>query len=275
MQPNTAKITIIFSLSAIILLGGGCAFFKLQPFSRAPRQLSSVPVTSSQPANPTAVPGSENIMNGIFDMIMEKKDIQKFIDQQHGILSKYKEDSSDGLRTVAEELDQVTTLDLPTSLNPRVFLVLMELKSSIVTRPNVTDSEVRNVFGVTTQQYIDWLIKYINARRPSEKLSPGEITELKGQFSTTTLLMQLEYVTDKFMGAIFEEQSSRKIIFKNGDSFQPAANINSETYAIQAIMADLADSQEQWELWVSKKPGSFYQTYKQWFGDPVLSEDLK
>ncbi|MBI2444221.1 MAG: hypothetical protein HYV42_03205 [Candidatus Magasanikbacteria bacterium] len=46
MQPNTVKITIIFSLAAIILLGAGCVLF--QPKNNARRQQSVANVTNDE-----------------------------------------------------------------------------------------------------------------------------------------------------------------------------------------------------------------------------------
>ena len=120
--------------------------------------------------------------------------------------------------------------------------------------------------GITQEQYL-------NLYREKYNFSEDKLNQLK---YSRTIASQLTYITEYFRD-YYLNTTNRTITFKDGKTLEVSKGINSETFALQKIMAELAESQEQWNHWISKKEGSFYDLYSKWFGMPItpLAEEQK
>ncbi|MBI2444222.1 MAG: hypothetical protein HYV42_03210 [Candidatus Magasanikbacteria bacterium] len=245
MQPNTAKITIVFSLSAIILFGGGCVLF--QPKNNARRQQSVANVSA---------PGSENIIANAFYLPMAPADIQTFLNSQPGILKNYQEQNYSQTFSGAEIIDSAANDSLRGLLNPRILLVLLEFKKNVITNSNLQASDLKNLFGLSSER-----VERLNARI----FLGGEYwTEFPDAWQN--LLLQLTAAAE----TLRQYPANISIVsFRDGTTSTLPNTLNEETKRLEALLAELADTPAQWRRWISKEPGSFYEVYKRWFGNPV------
>ena len=61
-------------------------------------------------------------------------------------------------------------------------------------------------------------------------------------------------------------KSTLTVTLKDGTTLAVNDDFNPETYALIKVMAELADSKEELDPWMSREVGSFYDLYKRWFG---------
>ena len=207
-----------------------------------------------------------------FYSTIDVNEIQSFLDSQSGILKDYSIDN----RSAAELIDTSAIADLEGAIiNQKILIILLELKSHVVTNPNVTKEELKNIMGITQEQYINFFKEKFSYFLENEGISTE--SRIK-QLNTNTFLSQLEYIGEKLESYQNEADYANKpltITFKDTSIINAPENVNSRIFAIEKVLAELADSQEQWNHWVSKDPGSFYDLYARWFLSAQLPAQAK
>ena len=181
-------------------------------------------------------------------------DIQKFLDSQGGILKNYKAFHKTYEQSAADMILEAT-LGLDYIINPRVLIVLLELKADAITNSNLSEEDLNYIMDVTDEEYTEYF----------KKLS-WEKDDI-GAVRADSFKKQLEVLAT--------ELSDKEYCFKYKScdynlAFQYSSevnldNFNSDSFALYAILARLAPEREIWEQWVSKENGSFYDLYQTWF----------
>ena len=257
------SLIILFLIS--ILLLGGCT-----PPAPTDTENEAEQVESQENSDIQQSPDNqysdtlENIKETItegFNSIIKVDKIQSFLESQPGILKDYSSQEFGYLRSAADTISTASSLVDVSPINERILLVLLELKAHAITNPETTEKELKNITGITQNEYNELFRK--------RGLSEEKISQL----NVNTFGEQLYYIFKKIekyhyeaLNHIDEKKSSNiTISFKDGSKIDVSQDIKPEIFAIEKILAELANSQEQWNHWVSKDPGSFYDLYAKWF----------
>ena len=136
--------------------------------------------------------------------------------------------------------DQLEFLGHLTTVDPRVILTVLELKRGLLTNPDPTEADLRWAMGYQDARYAG-LAKQIELA--AQELSAG-------------------------FYAYYSGETDLEIVFADGSRQQASRDINAGTYALQRFLA-LGSLQEEWRHLIGRGPGSFYETYQRFFGDPL------
>ena len=132
------------------------------------------------------------------------------------------------------------------SINPRVYLTLLEVHASLVSKPD--DTRMENPFGVPGLDLISQ-IEYL-----SESMSDAYYLHLYSY----SLLPAAERELPSFSS-------------QNGEAVDVASETNAGTYAIIAGLSKIESQSNVQRLMDNNQPNGFYQTYRRLFGsdDPL------
>lgn len=175
-----------------------------------------------------------------FARSMSEDQIQSFLETQDGILKTYTFENEGYTVSASRAIAFVSEL---WGISPRVLLVMLELKSGLLTNPNIKVGAVKQAMGNPDPQQQGFFTQLVWA---AEELSLG------------------------FYDRYFHENKTQ-VVLGNGKIVEIAPEINAGTYALLRFLALDADEQ-QWQTWVSKNSRSFYTTYTQLFGSIELSQ---
>lgn len=125
------------------------------------------------------------------------------------------------------------------SMNPRVFIVLVELRSQLFTAPSHDKQQIMNPL----------------ARSGNHTTSRAE------------LFWAAEYLETTYMA--FDPQALQPVVFSNGDVY-PLASPNAATYALHRLLGSLAHTAEEFETYLGDGLSSFESIYRRFFGDPHI-----
>ncbi|MBI2444224.1 MAG: VCBS repeat-containing protein [Candidatus Magasanikbacteria bacterium] len=261
-KPNTTSTPLLQALLAgadDVGFAGKDSYFGVGRLNimKALQALLGNNLTGGLPEKPAY--SEDDIFGDAFYSTISLSEIRNFLSAQAGILKNYQEESQGQILAGADIADIASIDSQLAPINQRILLVLLELKAQVITNSALSPSTLPTIFGVTQQQYL----QFLRAIGVSEdKLTPLPTTD--------RLLIQLTYVAEKLREYLnLGESGVRQIIFKDGTTVDTPTQINAETYALQRLLAEQADSRAQWQQWVSKNGGSFYDLYQRWFGTPL------
>jgi murein DD-endopeptidase MepM/ murein hydrolase activator NlpD len=132
------------------------------------------------------------------------------------------------------------------SINPKVYLTLLEVHASLVSHPD--GASIENPFGLSDLDFISQ-IEYL-----SEIMSDAYYLHL---YSYSSLP-----VTQRVLPSLKTQ---------NGEAVEVASETNAGTYAIMAALSKIESQSNILQLIDDNQPNGFYQTYKRLFGsdDPL------
>lgn len=192
---------------------------------------STVTAQSAPAANDTII--TDNRLRS--DESFLEDQIQEFLDKQPGFLKSYSEPLYAGYTQSAAR--SLAVFSLTAEINPKVLLTLLEVKSKLLSTANPPQSAIDFALGF-------------------DKL------DRKG-FSKQ-LVAAAGLLSDRW--SYYDVQTT--LIFKDGSTAPASTLINRGTYAVQATLAYTTDP-AAWQVQSGLGDGSFYQTYKAYFGDPL------
>ena len=199
---------------------------------------------------------------GTFHVFIEIDEIQKFLDTQNGILKNSQIDDYGQMKSAAELIELASTIALTAEeVNEQIILVLLEVKANAITNLNLKVENLINIMGITQEEYEAF---YISRGYPEEKIS---------ELNANSFRAQLTYIVEKIGKYYWQAKNQKKdqpsspliVNFKSGRTYKLKSDIEPESLAIYQILADLVESEDQWEYWISKEQGSFYYLYHKWF----------
>ncbi len=160
-------------------------------------------------------------------------DLDGFIQQQGGYLSRYAENVAGETMTAAQIIRRI---GLEYSVHPRLLLALLEHQSGWVTNPNPNPELADYPMGVLNAGY-------------------------KG------LYLQMAFAANNLNRGYYwwKINAVAGWIFPDGVVYPPAVTINAGTAGVQYLLSRLYDA-DQWHSEVSEQ--GFFQTYVRLFGDP-------
>jgi murein DD-endopeptidase MepM/ murein hydrolase activator NlpD len=167
-----------------------------------------------------------------------EQQIQQFLDQQPGPLKNYSETIYTGYNQSAAR--SLAVFSLTAELNPKVLLTILEVKSKLLSTPTPPQSAIDFALGFDK----------LDRKGFSKQLvaAAGLLSDRWSYYDVNT-----------------------NLIFKDGSTAPASPLINRGTYAVQATLAYTADP-AAWEYQAGLGDGSFYQTYKTFFGDPLTPD---
>ena len=198
----------------------------------------------------------------IFYSHMTVDEIQEFLDNQAGIIKDYTLDDHGDKLSVAKLIDRGGSLDLKgEQINKRILIVLLELRAQAITRNDIKEEELNSIMGVSQDKYLEY---YRSRGYTEDKLK---------NFDAHKFRSQLTYVTEKLDKYYYEAEFAKEgegtnllIKFKDGTEIDVSdEGYSSSEYALKKVMAEIAESKEDWDYWISKAEDSFYDLYTKWF----------
>ncbi len=132
------------------------------------------------------------------------------------------------------------------SINPRVYLTLLEVHANLVSRPD--DARIENPFGVP---------------------GPDLISQIETLSQTMSDAYYLHLYSYSSLPAAQRELPS--FIGQNGEVLEAVSETNAGTYAIMAGLSKMESPANLLQLMDNNQPEGFYQTYRRLFGsdDPL------
>jgi murein DD-endopeptidase MepM/ murein hydrolase activator NlpD len=164
-----------------------------------------------------------------------EEQIQQFLNKQPGPLKSYSETIYAGYNQSAAR--SLAVFSLTAEVNPKVLLTLLEVKSKLLSSPTPPQSAIDFALGFDK----------LDRKGFSKQLvaAAGLLSDRWSYYDVKTTL-----------------------IFKDGSTAPASTLINRGTYAVQATLAFTTDP-ATWQNQAGLTDGSFYQTYKTFFGDPL------
>lgn len=165
------------------------------------------------------------------------EEIQRFLNEQPGILKTYGE-SVRGERLSAAEIIFDATFDdmqLGIALNSQVLLVLLELNAHLLSDPSPSEDALQFALGFRDPAWAG--------------LSP-----------------QLRWATRQLKRAFVSYEPGRStIMLPDSSTYTPTLETNADTFAVQTLLARMAPDLGTWEVWVSERPDSFKGVSRYYF----------
>ncbi len=165
-----------------------------------------------------------------------EKQVQQFLDKQPGPLKSYVEILGTVQQTAARSIANTSVVS---GVNPRVVLVLLEVKNGLLSNTSISQTTIDFALGFD---------------KPEQQ----------------GFLSQIELATEMLDQKWITYSKSKDVVFKDS-SIQTSLAPNRGTFAVQSVFGTTTD-QKMWEKQVGLGVGSFYDTYKKLFGDPLAQE---
>lgn len=127
-------------------------------------------------------------------------------------------------------------------VDPRVILTLLELKSGVLSDPIPNSETLKWALGNRDVHYA------------------GLAKQLQ---------WAAEFLAEGFYAHYFsDDEANLEIVFADGTRRLASPYINSGTYALQRFLAR-DTTPEEWHQLIGRGEGSFYATYRRYFGEPI------
>jgi hypothetical protein len=173
-------------------------------------------------------------------------------------------------------------------LGREIKIVMSELKANAITDPNLTNEQIENVFGISDEEIRQMWFGYSNSPIANPPYGPpgvewNNFTEEDYQtyLEDTSKFSRQIYYFGRYYGMIISGawEITDPIIFPDESQVTidqcPTVSIEDKPYdkctrifALKVVLAELADSKEQYEHWISFEEGSFFDIYNKFFGFP-------
>jgi murein DD-endopeptidase MepM/ murein hydrolase activator NlpD len=160
-------------------------------------------------------------------------DLLVFLETQSGILTTAMVDCGEQNRCTAAETLYYASNTYQYSINIKILLTLIEMQSNLVTRAHP---------------------------------SPEQIDAPMGLKKPIGFENQVTYVGKALTEAHFSYVPGTSIEFEDGSVYTFPTETNAATYAIMAVLAELAPDRASWEKQVEPGNGDFSTTYRKLFG---------
>jgi hypothetical protein len=159
-------------------------------------------------------------------------DLVGFLESQPGDLANAPVECGGHACAAAEALLYASNTDRY-SVNLKVLLALIEMQSGLVTQPQPALEQLRAPMGLEAPLGFE---------------------------------AQVAHAAEALVDAYYAYSSEKMIGLPDGSTYRIPSDTNAASYAIMAVLAELAPDRSTWETQVEPRSGAFVTTYQQLFG---------
>lgn len=168
-----------------------------------------------------------------FSHPMTEKEVQTFLESQSGILKDYSFQNAGYTVPASRAIAFYGELS---GINPRVLLVILELKQHLLSESRTNSQAVQTMMGNIDPTQAGFANQLAWA-----------VEELKLGFN------------DRYTG-----ENATRVTLVNGKSIDMSPEVNAGTYALLRFLA-LGATETQWQKWISQEQEGFHETYSHLF----------
>jgi murein DD-endopeptidase MepM/ murein hydrolase activator NlpD len=177
---------------------------------------------------------------------MDRTDIQEFLEQHSGPMKDFEEMWDTNIISAANTIEQAGA-GWGFSINNQLFVIFLELKWSLL-------SDVNSFVNQARQDLLD-------------------LFQRKENTQNILFIDAIVYLRTQLNEYYIQSPQEQLLNFKNNTSIELPPDLEKGTYAILKVLADLADTKEQWQEWTGTGNDSFLSTYQSLFLKSGLGQD--